>query len=249
MKTFGGLFKESLKEYGDKFIPILKIFVVSYLFIAFLGAIMLLLFIPIFWLGEIVNLFTFRGNFSDLIKNSLGQGEGFFSIYGLLFLIIFLVILLVIVFAQASYFYIALSKKKNPLLREIFNNAKKYFWKYIALSIVLSFFLFFLYLALIIPGIIFSVYWIFAFYILISENKGIMDSLRRSKEIVKGRWWKVFGFLALMVLIIFGTSFILAFIPFIGQIFSSLVITPFAILFFKNFYIEMKNLKISKRKK
>jgi hypothetical protein len=54
--------------------------------------------------------------------------------------------------------------------------------------------------------------WIFSFYILIAENKRVISSLKSSKELVSGRWWRTFGSVLLFLLIIWGIS-ILFYIP------------------------------------
>jgi hypothetical protein len=48
--------------------------------------------------------------------------------------------------------------------------------------------------------------WTFSFYILVAENKRVMGSLKSSKELVSGRWWRTFGCLLLFLLIISGIS-------------------------------------------
>lgn len=47
---------------------------------------------------------------------------------------------------------------------------------------------------LIIPGIIFSVYWAFAIYAAIIGGKSGFDAMNYSKSLVKGRWWKTLGY-------------------------------------------------------
>lgn len=65
--------------------------------------------------------------------------------------------------------------------------------------------------ALVVPGIIFSVWFSLAFYVYIDENLGIIDSLKRSRELAKGRFFDVAG-------VVFFTSAIsiFNFIPFLG---------------------------------
>lgn len=57
---------------------------------------------------------------------------------------------------------------------------------------------------LVVPGLIFTFWFIFAEYVLISEDKKGMNALFRSKQLVSGHWWSVFGklFVALLILII-----------------------------------------------
>jgi uncharacterized membrane protein len=81
---------------------------------------------------------------------------------------------------------------------------KKFYWRYIGLGIVTLFFIILLFLALIIPAIIFGVYWTFSTYILVGENKGIMDSLRGSFRLIRNHWWMVVGYGFLFGLIIWG---------------------------------------------
>ena len=86
----------------------------------------------------------------------------------------------------ASLIYFVINNKKGEMnYVGALKGGLSYFWKYLGLTIVMMIFLGLLFLLLIVPGIIFMIYWIFAFYVLIAENKGIMGSLSRSKEIVR----------------------------------------------------------------
>jgi hypothetical protein len=51
-----------------------------------------------------------------------------------------------------------------------------------------------LFLLLIVPGIIFAVYWFFITYVVIFSNRWGISALYESKELVQNRWWKTFGF-------------------------------------------------------
>lgn len=69
-----------------------------------------------------------------------------------------------------------------------------------------------------IPGIMIAVYLYFYMYVYIVEDRGVVDSLQRSYELVKGNWWVTFGYL-----IVFGIiSFILSLIFMIPSIFVGL---------------------------
>jgi len=46
-----------------------------------------------------------------------------------------------------------------------------------------------------IPGIIAAIYLYFYMYAYIVEEKGVIDSLQRSYELVKGNWWSTLGYL------------------------------------------------------
>lgn len=85
-------------------------------------------------------------------------------------------------------------------------------------SFVTGISLLFLFLLLIVPGIIFAVYWMFVVYAVILKDELAFDAMSYSKSVVKGRWWKalgysvVFGLLGLIVSLFLG--FILGAISF-----------------------------------
>jgi uncharacterized membrane protein len=126
-----------------------------------------------------------------------------------------------------------------------------------------------LYLALIIPGIIFFNILGSKHIYLLDKNEGILNSLKQSRKMIKGKWWKTFGYSLLLILILFvfsiaigiikapiflisiihlakNTEFSLGFlgisslIDVLYKTGTSLINTPLAILFFKNFYQFIK---------
>jgi hypothetical protein len=183
---------------------------------------------------------------------------------------IFFIIISVFLTLFVSAGFISTTLKKSKFSSsELIENAKPRYWKYFWFSIVLVIFIFLLTLLLIIPGIIFGIYWIFASYVFFDRKEKIRASLRQSREIVKGRWWNTFGYLILLGLILIGFSIVMGIIQLptmvimILKIFSntnlsfgllivssllnlianfilSLVSAPFSALFLKNFYLEMK---------
>ena len=139
----------------------------------------------------------------------------------------------------------------NPAMGvgEAYKAALRFFWSYIGLSILMSLIIMVGFLLLIVPGIILSVWFAFASYILILENAGITDSLRRSREYVRGRWWGVFGRLILVSIVAFAITvagaMIFSFIP--SEAISglletavSLVLVPFMMAFVYLMYKDVK---------
>jgi hypothetical protein len=148
------------------------------------------------------------------------------------------------------------------------NSGKSNFWKFVWFCIVSFFFLILLFLALIIPGIIFSVYWILAVFVYFDSKKNVIESLKTSFHMVKGNWWKIFGYILLLLIfsIIIGVVTSVISLPTLIKIYSlnspassllicdfilnsisdflsNLIIIPFSILFYKNIYLELKNKK------
>jgi hypothetical protein len=67
-------------------------------------------------------------------------------------------------------------------------------------------------ICLLIPGIIFGIWFLFAPYILICENLKGRDVLVRSKNLTKGYRWNIFGRIFVLLLIVIGPSLLLSFL-------------------------------------
>lgn len=137
------------------------------------------------------------------------QGDDASLPFEIVSLLIFLVgFLAIIYFMIRGYIGLFLLIKKNyegkPLA--IFKETKKTIWSYIGLTILTSVFILLWALLLIIPGIIYSVFYSLAVFAFFFEDKKGMAAIRRSKELVKGYWWPVFGRICFLTLIfwIFG---------------------------------------------
>ncbi len=90
----------------------------------------------------------------------------------------------------------------------------------------------------VIPGIIFLVWFSFAMYVMVDEDKRGLDTLLASKSYVAGHWWDTFG----KILVIWLLSMLVSVIPFLGQILT-IIFTPFLILFLVNVYRNLKEIK------
>lgn len=78
---------------------------------------------------------------------------------------------------------------------------------------------------LVIPAIIFSVFWTFAIYVVTLKDMAWMAALRDSKKIVQGRWWTVVGYSIVFAVIA----------SLVGSAISLVVSIPFMLL--KNVFI------------
>lgn len=87
----------------------------------------------------------------------------------------------------------------------------------IGTNILLTVFLIGLLLLLIVPGIIYSIYWLFTLYAVVLRDKAGKPALDYSKDLVKGRWWTVawynFAISAAAVLVGLTIGFFFAFLP------------------------------------
>jgi len=113
----------------------------------------------------------------------------------------------------------------------------KKLWAFLWLFSILGYIVAGGYLLFIIPGVIFTIWFIFAQFILVTENIGGMDALLKSKAYVKDRWFDIF----IRFLVIWAISTGVGMIPFLGIIFS-LLFAPFAMIYSYLIYEDLKAL-------
>ncbi len=158
---------------------------------------------------------------------------------GLLALVVFLASLVVNVWVQAAFFYLIKEKDtvsvKN-LLAISWNNIFSYSWVMFLMGIVsLAGFL-----LLIIPGILFSIWFSLALYVFVFEDLKGMKALYKSKDLVKGYWWPVFG-----RLLFFGFFMgLIGMIPVFGNIANIFFIMPMGVIYGYFLYDDLKRVKI-----
>lgn len=78
-------------------------------------------------------------------------------------------------------------------VRETYGSAWKNLWRFSLLAILTFFIVMGGLILLIIPGIIFGVWYSFSRFIFIEKSSDIKESLFKSKALVSGRFWKIFG--------------------------------------------------------
>lgn len=128
-------------------------------------------------------------------------------VLGLVFVLSIIAAVLTFI-AYLCFIYISFfNQGKRMEFGKTFNGALKYFWSYLGLTLLTGILLVLLFIALIIPGIIFMIYWGLAAYVLIAEGKGPWESMKESKRLVRGKWWRTFGYFILLMLIILLISF------------------------------------------
>src|SRR5213083_3335373 len=86
-----------------------------------------------------------------------------------------------------------------------------------ALNIIVGIIVFLGFIALIVPGIILAIMFSLAFPVLLIENKGVLESMGRSRELVSHRWLKTFAtFLVLGIVTIVASAIVSAISGLVG---------------------------------
>lgn len=136
-------------------------------------------------------------------------------------------------------------------IRNAYETAMPFFWHYILLSILVSLAVLGGLILLIVPGIIFMVWFSFSYYVLILEGTKGVAAMKRSRELVRDQWWAVFVRLVVLMVagIIVGFAFgtIGAFSGvFLGEAVATIlsillqaVITPISVAYLYLMYQEL----------
>lgn len=121
-------------------------------------------------------------------------------------------------------------------------------------------------LILLIPAFVVSVYWSVALFVLAERGEGVISALQGSAQMIRGNWWKtvayllvffVISWLILLVvnfvfyLLVLGGSMLFAnsvnvflivgiVLNLLSQIIVNLILLPFSVFFFKNYYQSLK---------
>lgn len=89
----------------------------------------------------------------------------------------------------------------NEVLSLKDQDLKPRLWKLFVTYVIYVILIVLLFLLLIIPGVIFMVYWYLFTYVVLDQKLSGMAALKKSKQMITGNWWKTFGIVAIAVLI------------------------------------------------
>jgi hypothetical protein len=112
---------------------------------------------------------------------------------------------------------------KDLSVKKTFESAWKIYWVFLLLSIVLFLAYLLGFALLIVPGVLFVVWFVFSRFVMVEKGLGVKESLLKSKEMVKGIYWKVLWRLVIFGVFVVIIEAILSAIPYgIGAIVTDL---------------------------
>jgi hypothetical protein len=105
---------------------------------------------------------------------------------------------------------------------------------------------------LIVPGLIVLTLWIFVIPAIVLENRGIGEAFGRSRELVRGNGWNVFGVIVLTFVLLLGVSIALRLIlsplddwlaSLIQQLVANTLVAPFTVIVWTLAYYRLHALE------
>jgi hypothetical protein len=107
-------------------------------------------------------------------------------------------------------------------------------------------------LLLIVPGLVLLTWWVLIIPVIVLENKGALDSFGRSRELVRGYGWNVFGVIVLTLLILIAAAIVIGLVlsplddwlqELIADIVSGTLFAPFLAVTWTLLYFRLRAAK------
>jgi hypothetical protein len=107
-------------------------------------------------------------------------------------------------------------------------------------------------LLFIVPGLYLLTIWSVLIPVIVLEGRAVMDAFGRSRELVRGNGWNVFGVIVLSVLILLGAAIVLSLLlfwlpgwfgAFLRSVISNTITAPFVALALTLLYYRLVELK------
>jgi hypothetical protein len=105
---------------------------------------------------------------------------------------------------------------------------------------------------LIVPGLVLMTWWVLIIPVIVLERRSAGEAFGRSRELVRGYGWRVFGVIVLTILILLGFSIVLAIVlapfeewlqSFLSNVISGTVTAPFIAVTWTILYYRLRGAK------
>ena len=192
LPTVGALFGETWKMYKTNFITLIRIIgleIVGFFLIFIIPGVVYLT----------LSILNINEPVAEAAVNILNWILGIWVM-----LSFFIIAPLVFIWGQAATIYVIKDSAENISATEAYRRSWQkvgsLFWvSLLSLFIIVGGFIFF-----VVPGIIFAIWFMFAGYIVISEDVGGMNALLKSREYIKEWGYKIFGLVIVIFLLMIG---------------------------------------------
>jgi len=171
------------------------------------------------------------------------QAQPFFTIPWYLFLPIILATSLISILGTASLIFAVKEVPQEWKIRDVIKNGWSKYLSFFLVSLLTGLVVGLGFLLLIIPGVIFAIWFTFSTYTVICEDKKGFKALSRSKELVKGYWWPTAKRVFTLIIIIIPFSLSLQFIPYLGQLAFMVLFPPFSVIYNYLIYQNLREIK------
>ncbi len=175
----------------------------------------------------------------------LGDSPISFITFLILFILFFSVIIIAQIWSQVALIY-AIKNNGDIGIKESYQKSKSKIKSFFWVSVLVGFITMGGFIFFAVPGFIFTVWFSFAIFIVVTENLKGMDAILKSREYVRGYWWSVLWRFLFMYIVLFGVmiaaSIILMLIPILGNL-VSIALTPLIMVYMFLIYDNLRKIK------
>jgi len=117
-----------------------------------------------------------------------------FSMLGIIYLLVLIIGSLATLWISLAFVRVIANRYENKTAQTKkieLQNVANLFWPALLISILTSLIIIGGFILLIVPGVIFAIWYAFSFYAVVLDQHKVMDALKTSKNLVQGRWWAV----------------------------------------------------------
>ena len=151
----------------------------------------------------------------------------------------------------STFSYIALiiaidNPKGIGTIQNAYKASTPLFFNYLCVSLIVGLLVMLGLFALILPGLLFLVWFVTSSFVVVLEKRGIKDTLTQSREYVRGKWSPVFGRLVVLGLFLFVVISLFAFLSAVtglgesGVYIIAWLLTPLSYIYLYLLYKEIK---------
>lgn len=219
VSTLGNLFSRTWTSYKQRALPVLIIVMIATVFIS-----------------TLLLTTTLISAFGGVLLAHFSQGLTGFVLLAVILFLLLLALAVLLIWSQTAA--VALVVDADLSIIEAFQRGWEYFWPMTWVLTFLGGILATGFLFGILPGFLFLVWFSFAVFILLEEDRHGLDSLLASREYVRGYGLNTLGKLS----VVWIASLLAALIPFLGQIIT-ILLAPFFLLYMLHMYHELKEIK------
>ena len=147
-----------------------------------------------------------------------------------------------------------LDGRRDQTIGSLFRSAAPFIWPLLAVGILAGIAIAIGFVLLIVPGLILITIWAVVVPVIVVERAGVFEAFGRSRELVRGNGWQVFGVIVVLFLMILivgilfrGIAAAVSDDSFVGYVVSDLItnvlIVPLSALAATVVYVELRRVK------
>jgi uncharacterized membrane protein len=102
-----------------------------------------------------------------------------------------------LLYPSSNIVLLASAQDKKIGLKQALKQGMPYIWRTLGVSVLMILATIGGLILFIIPGLIFFAWFLLSPYVVVNENLGVIESMKRSKQIIKGRVWELWGLIML----------------------------------------------------